>query len=112
MLRLKRQYRQLGTRLVVGGCLATLLYCCTLHLPAQSRVRQAVLTTENYTWTRLSDDVYLLSAYFDVREDGRTLENCFSTCHIQSQCLRPYRFVLVFTFDVRTGRCQAPPWSE
>ena len=70
MLRLKRQYRQLGTRLVVGGCLAILLYCCTLHLPAQSRVRQAVLTTENYTWTRLSDDVYLLSAYFDVRETG------------------------------------------
>ena len=63
MLRIKRVHKSLVIYVVLVYSLALLLYRRVAPGPLET-----LLTYENYTWTKLSDEVFVLSAYHETRD--------------------------------------------
>ena len=64
MLRIKRLHRQLVTHAVLVYLLLVLIY---QTVGPGAGDLETVLSYENYTWTRLSDELFLLSAHHEDR---------------------------------------------
>ena len=62
MLRVKRIYKSLVVYIVFVYIIAILLY--NIVIPSEL---ETVLTFENYTWSKLSDEVFVLSAFHETR---------------------------------------------
>ena len=62
MLRVKKIYKSLVFYVVFVYIIAILLY--NIVTPTEL---ETVLTFENYTWSKLSDEVFVLSAFHETR---------------------------------------------
>ena len=62
MLRVKKIYKSLVFYIVFVYIIAILLY--NIVTPSEL---ETVLTFENYTWSKLSDDVFVLTAFHETR---------------------------------------------
>ena len=68
MLRLKKVHKALIIYVVVG---LTILSVISRQGIFQNEVLETILEYENYTWSKLSDEIFTLSAYYE----NRPLEN-------------------------------------
>ena len=62
MLRLKRIYTSLLSYVIIMYTLVLLIYKTVV--PGEL---ETILTFENYTWEKLSDEVFVLSAFLETR---------------------------------------------
>ena len=68
MFRLKKVHKALIIYIVVG---LTILSVISRKGIFQNEVLETILEYENYTWSKLSDEIFTLSAYYE----NRPLEN-------------------------------------
>ena len=68
MFRLKKVHKALIVYIVVG---LTILSVISRQGIFQNEVLETILEYENYTWSKLSDEIFTLSAYYE----NRPLEN-------------------------------------
>ena len=62
MIRIKRLYKSLLINIAVIYTIVILIYKTVV--PSEM---ETILTFENYTWEKLSDEVFVLSAYLETR---------------------------------------------
>ena len=62
MLRLKKVHKLLALYSIAAVVLLTLILN-----NSHNQVLETVLEYENYTWSRLSDEIFILSAYYENR---------------------------------------------
>lgn len=63
MLRVKKVHRSL----IVYTVASLILLSVISNVIFSNKVLQTILEYENYTWSRLSDEIYVLSAYYEAR---------------------------------------------
>ena len=63
MLRVKKVHRSL----IVYTVASLVLLSVISNVIFSNKVLQTILEYENYTWSRLSDEIYVLSAYYEAR---------------------------------------------
>ena len=65
MLRIKKVYRSMLSYVILGYFILLLIY---QRVRPGSGELETVLSYENYTWARLSDELFVLSAYHENRD--------------------------------------------